>query len=108
MIEGRFHARTPHSELAAAEERQFASVGHGTDFRYRSPHPSQPISASQLSAFQHVSLAGSALVHANELIHAAFFRLEETEQPSAWPLTAPATGIIMNKRTCIEWAPTRK
>jgi hypothetical protein len=55
-------------EILAAEERQFASVGHGTDFRYRSPHPSQPISASQLSGFQHVSLAGSALAHADEVI----------------------------------------
>ena len=36
---------------------------------------------TRLSPFQHVSLAGSALVHANEVIHAAFFRLEETEQP---------------------------
>jgi hypothetical protein len=77
-------------EITSAEERQFPSVGHGTDFRYRSgprpsplatPASSQPISASQLSAFQHVSLAGSALVHANEVIHAAFFRLDDPEQP---------------------------
>jgi hypothetical protein len=28
-----------------------------------------------------IKLAGTALVHDNEVIHAAFFRLEETEQP---------------------------
>lgn len=64
--------RIPHSELAKsflaeilpAEERQFASVGHGTDYRYKAK-----------------ALAGTALVHQNEVIHAAFFRLDETEQP---------------------------
>ena len=64
--------RTPNSELArvfladiaAAEERQFPSIGHGTDHRYKAK-----------------ALAGSALVHENEVIHAAFFRLDETEQP---------------------------
>jgi hypothetical protein len=40
------------------------------------PAPSQPISAFQLSAFQHFPFCGSALVQANELIHAAFFRLD--------------------------------
>ena len=74
------------AEIAAAEERQFPSVGHGTDFRYRllAPKPGEggsPISASQLSAFQRFSLTGSALVHENEVIHAAFFRLDEREQP---------------------------
>jgi hypothetical protein len=34
------------------------------------------MSASQLSAFQRFSLCGSVLVHANEVIHAAFFRLD--------------------------------
>ncbi len=64
--------RTPHSELArvflaeiaAAEERQFPSVGHGTDYRYKAN-----------------ALAGTALVHQNEVIHAAFFRLDDPEQP---------------------------
>jgi hypothetical protein len=63
---------TPHSalaqgflaEIASGEERQFASVGHGTDYRYKAK-----------------ALAGTALVHENEVIHAAFFRLDETEQP---------------------------
>ncbi|HSA12935.1 MAG TPA: hypothetical protein P5205_21480 [Candidatus Paceibacterota bacterium] len=68
-------------EITAAEERQFPSVGHGTEFRYRSAPQPKPISASQLSAFQHFSLCGTALVHANEVIHAAFFRLEDTAQP---------------------------
>ena len=61
----------PHSELTraflaeitAAEERQFPSVGHGTDYRYKAK-----------------ALAGSVLVHQNEVIHAAFFHLEDTEQ----------------------------
>ena len=52
------------AEILAAEERQFPSVGHGTDHRYKSK-----------------ALAGTALVHENEVIHAAFFRLDETEQP---------------------------
>jgi hypothetical protein len=52
------------AEIAAAEERQFPSVGHGTDYRYKGK-----------------ALAGTALVHENEVIHAAFFRLDETGQP---------------------------
>ncbi len=51
------------AESAAAEERQFPSVGHGTDHRYKGK-----------------ALAGTALVHENEVINAAFFRLEDTEQ----------------------------
>jgi hypothetical protein len=56
-------------EVVVAEEQQFPSVGHGTDYRYRAKN-----------------LAGSALVHANEVIHAAFFRLDNPEQPErmAW------------------------
>jgi len=89
-------------DIAAAEERQFPSVGHGTDFRYRtratqdpspktqdpSPKTQDPrpktqdrTCASQLSAFQHFTLCGTALVHANEVIHAAFFRLDERTKP---------------------------
>jgi hypothetical protein len=52
------------AEIAAAEERQFPSVGHGADHRYKGK-----------------ALAGTALVHENEVIHAAFFRLDDTEQP---------------------------
>jgi hypothetical protein len=52
------------SEVAGAEERQFTSVGYGTDFRYRA-----------------ATLCGSALLHENEVIHAAFFRLDGPEQP---------------------------
>ena len=51
------------AEIAAAEERQFPSIGHGTDHRYKGK-----------------ALAGTALVHENEVIHAAFFRLDDTEQ----------------------------
>src|SRR5258708_17655726 len=52
------------AEIVAAEERQFPSVGHGTDHRYKGK-----------------ALAGSALVHEDEVIHAAFFRLDEGQQP---------------------------
>ncbi|HOX56165.1 MAG TPA: hypothetical protein P5205_04625 [Candidatus Paceibacterota bacterium] len=52
------------AEIVAADERQFPSVGHGTDYRYKAR-----------------ALAGTALVHEKEVVHAAFFRLEETGQP---------------------------
>ncbi len=44
--------------ILAAEEREFASIGYGTDCRYQAD-----------------DLVGSALVHNDEVIHAAFFRL---------------------------------
>ena len=47
-----------------AKECQFPSVGHGTDYLFKGK-----------------AFAGTALVHENEVIHAAFFRLEDTEQP---------------------------
>jgi hypothetical protein len=50
-------------EITAADERQFPSIGHGTDHRFKSK-----------------ILAGTALVHEKEVIHAALFRLDETEQ----------------------------
>ena len=53
------------AEISTAEERQFASVGHGTDYRYKAK-----------------ALAGSVLVHDNEVIHAAFFRLDDREEPA--------------------------
>ena len=52
------------AEITTAEERQFASVGHGTDYRYKAK-----------------ALAATALVHEHEVIHAAFFRLDETDRP---------------------------
>ena len=62
------------AQIAAAQENCFPSIGYGTDFRYRSVTPQ--------SAFRGPhSLAGTALVHENEVIHAAFFRLDETDQP---------------------------
>jgi len=45
-------------EILAAEKREFVSVGYGTDCRYQTD-----------------DLVGSALVHNDEVIHAAFFRL---------------------------------
>jgi len=75
-------------EILAAEEHQFASIGHGTEFRYRS-NPStlhsQPPSAvvhGPRSTVSGLSLTGTALVHKNEVIHAAFFRLDDSEKPS--------------------------
>jgi len=57
-------ARKLLDEIAAAEERQFPSIGYGTDHRFKGK-----------------DLAGAALVHENEVIHAAFFRLAGTERP---------------------------
>ena len=50
-------------EIGAADEHPFPSVGHGADHRFKGK-----------------ALAGSVLVHQNEVIHAAFFRLEEASQ----------------------------
>ena len=58
------------AEITRTEERQFPSVAHGTDFRYRSATPH--------SASRPPSICGSALVHENEVIHAAFFCLDHT------------------------------
>ena len=55
-----------HDFLAAAlacEEKQFKSVGLGEDHRCKAP-----------------GIVGSALVHAQTVIHAAFFRVDEKEQ----------------------------
>ena len=60
-------------EIASSEERQFPSVGYGTDFRYRSATLNSALATAH-------SIAGTALVHENEVIHAAFFRLDETDQ----------------------------
>lgn len=68
--------------LLGAEEQRFPSIGHGTEFRYRRGrnHPGQGGARAGASAraLRH-SISGSALVHQNEVIHAAFFRLDETE-----------------------------
>jgi len=45
--------------ILAIEARQFPSIGHGTDYRFKGQN-----------------LAGTALVHEKEVIHAAFFRLD--------------------------------
>jgi hypothetical protein len=58
-------------DIAAAEERQFPSIGHGTDFRYRTP------AVPSTTGTQRSSICGTALVHQNEVIHAAFYRLDE-------------------------------
>ena len=51
-------------EILVAEATPFPSVGYGTDLR-----------------FEAKGLAGTALVHDNEAIHAAFFRLDEQDKP---------------------------
>ena len=56
------------AEVTLTEERQFPSIGHGTDFRYRSATPH--------SAVRPPLICGSALVHEKEVIHAAFFCLD--------------------------------
>ena len=52
------------NDILAAKASRFSSVGYGTDVRFQSKH-----------------LAGTALVHNDEVMHAAFFRLEEQPQP---------------------------
>jgi hypothetical protein len=64
-------------EIVAAEERQFPSIGHGTDFRYRTP------AVPSTTDTQRSSICGTALVHQNEVIHAAFFRLDEPSTPDS-------------------------
>ena len=74
LLEPKQHSPTPDgiatqahdflAEIIAAEERQFPSIGHGTDHRFKGK-----------------ALAGTALVHENEVIHAACFRLDAIENP---------------------------
>jgi hypothetical protein len=58
-----FQARQFLDEITTAEEQQFPSVGYGTDHRFKGK-----------------DLAGTVLVHENEVIHAAFFRLQDNKQ----------------------------
>lgn len=74
-------------EMFSAEERQFASVGYGTDFRYRLVAPKPGVGGS---ASPH-SLAGSALVHAGEVVHAAVFRLDDPPTMNNEPSTRLAS-----------------
>jgi hypothetical protein len=72
------------AEITSSEECRFASVGHGTDHRYRSAAPKPQTDGpstpnAQLSTLR--LLTGSALVHENEVIHAAFFRLGAHSTP---------------------------
>lgn len=48
-------------EITSAEEREFPSIGYGADHRFKGK-----------------CLAGTALVHQNEIVHAAFFRMDDT------------------------------
>ena len=67
------------AELAAAEERQFPSIGHGKDYRYKAK-----------------ALAGTALVHENEVIHAAFFRLDDPANPQE--AASPSLASLRRRR----------
>jgi len=53
-------------EAGKSDEKPFASVGYGTDYRYQKP-----------------GLAGSALVHEDRIVHMAFFRLPKGESPDS-------------------------
>jgi len=63
-------------EILTTKEDQFPSVGYGVDCRYQAN-----------------SLAGSALVHANEVIHAAFFRVDAGRE-------SPAGGMVSPRIRC--------
>jgi hypothetical protein len=52
-------------EIAMAEESEFPSIGHGVDHRFKGR-----------------ALAGAALIHEGEVIHATFLTLEETQSQS--------------------------
>jgi hypothetical protein len=62
--------------VVAANERRFLSLGCGFDYRYRGE-----------------VLAGAALVHADEVIHAAFFQLE-----TAGHTDAVSVALLRNRR----------
>jgi len=74
LLESKQQIPPPHSILAQAlkfleeitvvEEHQFPSISHGTDHRFKGN-----------------DLAGAALVHESEVVHAAFFRRDGIEQP---------------------------
>lgn len=67
--------RFMHSLMTSAE-RRFPSVGCGFDYRYRGE-----------------SLAGAALVHAEEVIHSAFFQLDTRTRADTHPL-----ALFRNRR----------
>jgi hypothetical protein len=72
------------TQILAAAERPFPSIGHGTDFRYRLAAPKARARGSSVQPFAvspQPSLIGSALVHGDEVIHASFFRLATTSEP---------------------------
>jgi hypothetical protein len=85
-------------EIISSDERQFPSISHGIDHRYRGPstinNPSRrPVrhgysdggskakaDPSRRSFSEGGStICGTALVHENEVIHAAFFRLDKPD-----------------------------
>ena len=70
-------ARARHflDEIADTEQRQFPAVGYGIDFRYRSRPKLVTIHPG------HSTISGTALVHEGEVIHTAFFRMEDYEEP---------------------------
>ena len=68
---------------AACSVRKFPSVGHGTDCRYRSaPHPSTTVP-------QPSPICGAALVHEDQIVHAAFFSLTVDSKPAPADIMRP-------------------
>lgn len=64
--------------VTGSDEQRFPSVGYGTDYRYRSTK-----SAETASVAQRLIVAGSALVHEEQVVHTAFFNLSADPQPDS-------------------------
>jgi hypothetical protein len=87
LLESKQQIPPPHSilaqalkfleEITVAEEHQFPSISHGTDHRFKGN-----------------DLAGAALVHESEVVHAAFFRLDGIEQPERMASTRLAARTL--------------
>jgi hypothetical protein len=66
-------------EAATAEESKFQSLGYGIDHRFKGK-----------------ALGGTALVHRDEVIHAAFFKLDDEAKP------AHMASVLSRRRRFIE------
>jgi len=67
-------------EAVESDEKAFASVGYGRDYRYQRP-----------------GLAGSALVHEDRVVHLAFFRLPKGESDGS-----PMASLRQRRRRFVE------
>jgi hypothetical protein len=68
------------ARVIACDERQFPSIGCGTDHRYRGEN-----------------LTGTALVHAGEAIHSAFFVLEAQRPDAPQPGATPELAMLLRR-----------